>query len=317
MHLAAGAAALPAASGIARAQVYPARPVRIIVPYPPGGPTDIIARLVAQWLSKSLGQQFFIENRPGADGNIGTEAVVHAPANGYTLLLAGSNNTVNATLYNNLKFDFIRDIAPVASIVSVPLVMLVHPSLPAHSVSEFIAYVKANPGKVNYASGGIGSAPHLAAEMFKIMAGVNLVHVPYRGAAPALTDLLAGQVQVSFISMLGVIDYIKAGSLRPLAVTTSKRSEVLPELPTVAEFVPRYDTSFWTGIGAPRNTPPEIIQKLNREINAALASPVLKAQLADQGGAVLGGSPAEFGKFIADNTEQWGKVIRALNIKPE
>jgi tripartite-type tricarboxylate transporter receptor subunit TctC len=318
LHLAAVAAALPAVSRIARAQTYPTRPVRIIAPFAPGGPTDIIARLMGQWLSERLGQPFVIENRTGAGGNIGTEAVVRAPPDGYTLLMVGSDTgATNATLYDKLNFNFIRDIAPVAGIIVVPLIIVVNPAVPAKTIPEFIAYAKANPGKINMASGGVGSTPHVAGELFKMMAGVNLVHVPYRGGGPARTDLLGGQVQVMFPAPIETISYIKAGKLRALAVTTSTRWEGLPDIPTVSEFVPGYQASAWWGIGAPRNTPVEIIEKLNKEINAALADPKIKAQLADLGGTTLGGSPGDFGKLIADETEKWAKVIREANIKAE
>jgi tripartite-type tricarboxylate transporter receptor subunit TctC len=318
LHLAAGAAALPAVSRIAWAQAYPSRPVRIIAPFAPGGPTDIIARLMGQWLSERLGQPFVIENRTGAGGNIGTEAVVRAPPDGYTLLMVGSDTgATNATLYDKLNFNFIRDIAPVAGIIVVPLIIVVNPAVPAKTIPEFIAYAKANPGKINMASGGVGSTPHVAGELFKMMAGVNLVHVPYRGGGPARTDLLGGQVQVMFPAPIETISYIKAGKLRALAVTTSTRWEGLPDIPTVSEFVPGYQASAWWGIGAPRNTPVEIIEKLNKEINAALADPKIKAQLADLGGTTLGGSPGDFGKLIADETEKWAKVIREANIKAE
>jgi tripartite-type tricarboxylate transporter receptor subunit TctC len=316
LHLAAGAATLPAVSRIARAQTYPARPVRLIVGVAPGGVFDIFARLMGQWLSERLGQQFVIENRPGAGGNIGTEVVVKAPPDGYTLLLVSSSNAMSATLYEKLNFNFIRDIAPVASISRESLVMVVHPSFPAKTVPEFIAYAKANPGKINMASAGNGATNHVAGEMFKMMAGINMVHVPYRGGAPALTDLLGSQVQVYFSAVPSSIGYIRDSRLRALAVTTAMRSEALPDLPTVGEFVPGYEVSGWFGIGAPKNTPGEIIGKLNKEINAALASPVTKARFADLGGVVFPTSPAEFGKFIADETEKWGKVIRAANIKP-
>jgi len=317
LHLAAGAAALPAVSRFAWAQTYPSRPVRIVVGFPPGGGADITARLIGQWLSERLGQQFIIENRPGAATNIATEAVVRAAADGYTLLLVHSSNAMNATLYEKLNFNFIRDIAPVASIIVVPNVMLVHPSVPAKTVAEFIAYAKANPGKINLASGGIGGPSHLAGELFKAMAGVNLVHVPYRGGGPAVNDLLGGQVQVYFASTPASIEYIKAGTLRALAVASATRSEMLPDIPTVGEFVPGYEAPTWYGLGAPKNTPAEIVDKLNIEINAGLADPKLRVRLADLGGTVMMGSPADFGKLIADETEKWGKVIRAANIKAE
>jgi tripartite-type tricarboxylate transporter receptor subunit TctC len=317
LHLAAGAAALPAVSHIARAQAYPSRPVRIVLPFAPGGGADTLARLMGQWLSERLGQQFIVENRPGAGGNIGTEAVVKSPPDGYTLLLAGTPNTINAMLYDKLNFNFVRDIAPIAAIIRQPLVMAVHPSVPAKTVPEFIAQAKANPGNINMASGGNGTTPHVAGELFKMMTGVNLVHVPYRGAGPALTDLIAGQVQVYFAQMIASIEYIRAGKLRPLAVTIATRSDALPDIPTVSEFVPGFEASIWLGIGAPKATPAEIVEKLNREINAGLADPRMKARLADLGGTVLPGSPSDFGKLIADETEKWGKVIRALNIKAD
>jgi tripartite-type tricarboxylate transporter receptor subunit TctC len=317
LHLAAGAAALPAMSRGAWAQAYPSRPVRILVGGPPGGGFDIAARLIGQWLSDRLGQQFIVENRPGAGGNTATEAVVRAPADGYTLLLVGAPNAINASLFDNLNFNFIRDIAPVAGIIREPCVMVVNPSVPAKSVPEFIAYVKANPGKLNMASGGIGSTPHLAGELFKRMAGVNMVHVPYRGTGPALTDLLGGQVQVMFAAMSALIEYVRAGSLRGLALTAATRSEALPGIPTVGEYVPGYDVMQWNGIGAPKNTPAGIVDRLNREINAVLAEPSMKARLTDMGGGPLTGSPADFGKLIAAETEKWGEVIRAANIKAE
>jgi tripartite-type tricarboxylate transporter receptor subunit TctC len=317
LHLAAGAAALPAVSRIARAQAYPTRPVRIVVPFAPGGTFDIMARLIGQWLAEKLGQPFVIENRPGAGGNIGTESVVRAPADGYALLLVGTANAISATLYEKLNFNFIRDIVPVAGIARVPEVMLVNPSLPATTVRELIAYAKANPGKLTMASGGIGTLSHVEGELFKMMTGVNLVHVPYRGLGPALTDLLGGQVQVMFASMSASIEYVRANKLRALAVTTATRSDELPDVATVDEFVPGYEASGWFGLGAPKNTPSQIIDQLNEAINAGLADPKTKARLADLGGTPFVGSPAEFGKLIADETEKWGKVIRAANIKPE
>jgi tripartite-type tricarboxylate transporter receptor subunit TctC len=302
---------------LAWAQTYPSRPVRIVVGFPPGGGADITARLIGQWLSERLGQPFIIDNRPGAGSNIATEAVVRAPADGYTLLLVGAYNAANAALYDNLNFNFIRDIAPVASIDRLPFVMEVNPSVPAKTVPEFIAYARVNPGKINMASVGNGSTPHLSGELFKMMTGVNMVHVPYRGEAPALTDLLGGQVQVYFGTLPGSIEYIRVGKLRALAVTTATRSEALPDVPTLSEFVPNYEASGWQGIGVPKNTPTEIVDKLNKEINAALADPKIKARLAALGATVLQGSPADFGKFIADETEKWGNVIRALNIKAD
>ena len=315
LYLAAGAAALPAVTRIAGAQSYPTRPVHIIVGYAPGGATDIMARLVGQWLSERLGQQFVIENRPGAGSNIAAEAVVRAPADGYTLLLVGVSNAINATLYDRLNFNFIRDITPVAGIIRDTYVMVVNPSFPAKTVPEFVAYAKADPGRINFGSAGIGSPNHVTGELFKIMTGVNLLHVPYRGIALALSDLLGGQVQVAFASMPSSIEFVRAGRLRALAVTTATRSEVLPDVPTVGEFVPGYEASAWYGIGAPKATPAEIVDKLNKEINAALADPKMKARLADLGGTPFLGSPADFGKLIADDTERWGKVVEFSGAK--
>jgi tripartite-type tricarboxylate transporter receptor subunit TctC len=317
LHLAAGAAALPLLSRIAWAQTYPTRPVRIVVGFPPGGGTDITARLIGQWLSERLGQPFIIENRPGAGSNIATEAVVRAPADGYTLLLVSTPNAVNATLYEKLNFNFIRDLAPVAGIMVVPVVMVVHPSFPATTVPEFIAYAKANPGKINIASGTIGGPGHVTAELFKMMTGTDMPLVSYRGGGPALTDLLAGQVQVSFLTMPASIEHIRRGKLRALAVTAATRSDALPDIPTVGEFVPGYESTTWYGVGVPKNTPAEVVEKLNKEINAGLADPKIKARFADLGGTPLVGSPADFGKLIADETEKWGKVIRAANIKAD
>jgi tripartite-type tricarboxylate transporter receptor subunit TctC len=317
LHLAAGAAALTAVSRIARAQAYPTRPVRLIVPFAPGGASDILARLIGQWLSERLGQQFVIDNRSGSGGNIGTEAVVRAPADGYTLLVVGAWNAINATLYDKLNFNFIRDIAPVASVIRSTNVMVVNPSVPTKTVPEFIAYAKANPGKISMASAGIGAPSHVSGELFKMMAGVNMVHVPYRSMGSALTDLLGGQVQITFPTSVSSIEYIKAGRLRALAVTTATRSEALPDIPTVAEFVPGYEASGWYGIGAPKGTPIEVIDLLNKEINASLADPKLKARLADLGGDVLALSPGDFGRLIAEETEKWGKVTRAANIKAD
>ena len=317
LHLAAIAAALPAVSRIARAQVYPTRPVRIIVGFAAGGGNDIIARLMGQRLQDRLGQPFVVENRPGAAGNIAAEAVATAPPDGYTLLVASSSYARNTTLYDKLNFIFHRAIAPVASIMSVPNILDVNPSVPVKTIPEFIAYAKANPGKLNMGSGGIGSSQHLSGELFKMMTGVNLVHVPYRGGAPAIADLLSGQVQVMFDVLPESIEYIRATKLRPLAVTTATRSEVLPDIPTIGEFVPGYEATLWYGLVAPRNTPAAIIDKLNTEINAALAEPKMKARLADLGGTTLPGSPADFGKLIADETEKWGRVIQALNIKAD
>jgi len=317
LHLAAGAAALPTMSRFAWAQAYPSRPVRIVVGLAPGGTNDITARLMGQWLSERLGQQFVIENRPGAGTNIATEMVVRAPADGYTLLLVGAYNAINATLYEKLNFNFIRDIAPVASIGRVPLIMVVNPSVPAKTVPEFIAFAKANPGKISMASAGNGSTPHVAGELFKMMAGIDMVHVPYRGNGPAITDLLGGQVQVLFAGALEAIEHIRAGRLRPLAVTDTTRLEALPDIPTVGEFVAGYEASAWLGLGAPKNTPADIVDKLNKEINAGLADPKIKTRVADMGGTVLAGSPRDFGQFIDGETEKWGKVIRAAKIRAE
>jgi tripartite-type tricarboxylate transporter receptor subunit TctC len=317
LHLGAGAAALAAASRFAWAQTYPTRPVRIIAPTGPGGAPDILARLIGQWLSERLGQQFITENRPGAGGNIGTEAVVRAAPDGYTLLLIQAGNAINATLYDRLNYNFVRDIAPVASGMRGPLVMVVHPSFPAKTVPEFIAYAKGNSGKINFASAGNGSPQHVSGELFKMMTGVEMVHVSYRGGAAVLTDLLGGEVQVFFGTTAATVEYIRSGSLRPLAVTTASRAEVLPDIPTVGDFVPGYEASTFYGFGAPKNAPTEIIAKLNKEINAALAEPKMKSRLADLGGTALAGSSADFGKLIADETEKWGKVIKFANIKPE
>jgi len=315
LHLAAGAAALPAVSRVARAQAYPSRSVRIIVPFPAGQATDTIARLMGQSLSERLGQPFVIENRTGAGGNIGAESVVRAAPDGYTLLLVGVSNAMNATLYKKLNFNFIREIAPVASIGGVPYVMVINPSVPAKTVPEFIAHAKANPGKVNMGSSGSGSVSHVFGERFKIMTGINLVHVPYRGGY--VPDLLSGQVQVVFGTISSCIQYIRGGMLRALAVTTATRSDVLPDIPTLAEFVPGYEASQWYGVGAPKDTSAEVIYKLNNEINAIAADPLIKARLADLGVDPMSMTSAAFGKFIADETEKWGNVIRALNIKAE
>ena len=316
LQMAACAAALPAVSRFAWAQSYPSRPVRIVVGLTAGSASDIVARLVGQWLSERLGQQFVVENRPGAGTNIAAEAVVRSAPDGYTLLLAASPNAINASLYDKLSFNFIRDIAPVAAISREPNVVLVNPSVPTRTVPEFIAYAKANPGRINMASAGNGTTSHLAGELFKMMTGVNMVHVPYRGGT-ALTDLLAGQVQVFFPPMVVPIAQVKAGKLRALAVTTVTRSEALPDIPTVGEFVPGYEASVWFGLGAPYGTPAEIVDKLNQETNAALADPKIKARMAESGGNALAGSPGDFGKFIADETEKWGKLIRAANIKAD
>ena len=311
----AGAAAY-ANVGNAIAQTYPARPVRIVVPFPAAGTSDILARLLGQWISERLGQPFVIENRPGAAGNVGTEVVVRAPADGHTLLLVTASNMTNATMYDNLAFNFVRDIAPVASINRVSLIMAVTPSFPAKTVPEFIAYAKANPGKINMASAGNGSPGHVAGELFKMMAGVNLVHVPYRGDAPALTDLLGGQVQAMFGLLPSLIGHVRDGKLRALAVTAPTSSEALPDIQTVSDFVPGFEASTWQGIGAPRNTPTEIVERLNREIKVALADPRMKARLNDLGGAPFPCSPADFGKLIEKETEKWGKVIKFAGIKP-
>jgi tripartite-type tricarboxylate transporter receptor subunit TctC len=317
LHLAAGAAALPVIPHVARAQAYPSRPVRIIVGFAAGGPADLVARLIAQWLSERLGQPFVIENRTGAATNIATEAVVRAAADGYTLLFVTTTNAINATLYEKLSFNLGRDILPVASLFRAPSVLEVNPSVPVRTVPDFIAYAKANPGKLAMASSGSGTPAHVFGELFKFMTGVDLVHVPYRGAAPALADLLAGQVQVLFDPMPNPVEYIKSGKVRPLAITSARRSEMLPDLPTMNEFVPGYEASFVFGIGAPKNTPTEIVQKLNKEIDAALADPKIKVRLADMGGAVITGTPADFGKLIADETEKWAKVVKFASIKPE
>jgi tripartite-type tricarboxylate transporter receptor subunit TctC len=317
LHLAASAMALPAVSRIARAQTYPTRPVRIIVGFAPGASPDITARLVGQWLSQRLGQPFIIDNRSGAGSNIGTEAVMRAAPDGYTLLWATAANAINATLYDKLNFNFIRDITPVAGVIRVPNVMEVNPSVEAKTVPEFIAYAKANAGKINMASGGTGTTPHLAGELFKMMTGVNMLHVPYRGSPQAITDLLGGQMQVMFDVMPQSIEHIKVGELRALAVTTAMRSEALPNIPTVGDFVPGYEASSWHGVGVPKSTPAEIVDKLNKEINAALADSKLKARLADLGGTVLPGSPADFGKLVADEIEKWAKVVKFAGIKPD
>jgi tripartite-type tricarboxylate transporter receptor subunit TctC len=317
LHLAAGAAALPAGSRIAWAQPYPTRLVRVIVPFGLAGATDIVARLIGQWLSERLGQPFVIENRPGANTNLGVEAVVRAPPDGYTLVLAGAPSAINATFYDKLSFNFIRDIAPVAAIIRFPNAVVVNPSVPAKTIPEFIAYAKANPGKLNLASPGSGSTPHLAGVLFNMMTGVDMVHVPYRSTAVLITDLLSGQVQVFFGTTAAVTEYIRAGAVRALAVTTAVRSEALPDIPTVAEFVPGYESSAWYGIGAPRNTAGEIVDKLNMEINASLADPKLKARFADLGGVTLAGSPADFGRLIAEETEKWAKVVKFSGAKAE
>jgi tripartite-type tricarboxylate transporter receptor subunit TctC len=317
LHLTATAAALPAVSRVAQADSYPSRPVHLIVFYTAGGGNDIIARLMGQWLSQRLGQSFVIENRPGGGGNIGTEYVVRAAADGYTLLLSSTANTVNASLYPKLGFDFGRDIAPVAGISYEPNIMVVNPSVPPTTVPEFIAYAKANPGKLNFGSAGIGSSQQMSGEMFKMMAGVEMTHVPFRGTAPALTALLGGQVQVMFASMPATLPYVRSGKLRALAVTTAKRSHALPDAPTVSEFLPGFDASVYYGIGAPKNTPAAIVERLNQEINAGIADPQFKTRLTELGSTVLPGSPADFGKFIAGETEKWAKVVKFANIKAE
>ncbi len=317
LHLAAGAATLPAASRLAWAQTYPTRPVRIIAPTASGGAPDIIARLIGPWLSQRLGQQFVVENRPGSGSNIGTEAVVRAAPDGYTLLIVSSSNTINATLYDKLNFVFLRDIAAVAGIISLPFVMVVNPSVPAKTVPEFIAHAKANPGQISFGSPGIGTPGHVSGELFKIMTGVEMIHVPYRGGGPVMTDLLGGQVQVLFGTTSLTVEQVRAGKLRALAVTGATRWEGLPDIPTVADFVSGYEATSLFGLGAPKQTPAAIIERLNREINAALDDPNLKTRLVDLGGTLLAGSPADFGKLIADDTEKWGKVIRAANIKAE
>ena len=317
LQLAASAVALPAVARIAHGQAYPSRPVRIVVPFAAAGPNDIIARVLGQWLAERLGQPFVIENRPGAGGNIGTEVVVNSPADGYTLLLVGSFNAINATLYDKLNFNFMRDIAPVAGIMRNPLVMEVNPSVPAKTVAEFIAYAKANPGKLNVGSAGNGSPQHMAGELFKMMTGVDMVHVPYRGSTAMLTDLLRGELHIAFDPMLSSIEHIKSGKLHALGVTTATRSEALPDVPSVSETVPGYESYGWVGIGVPAHTPMQIIEKLNSETNAGLADSKIKARLAELGGTPLPGSPAEFARLIAEQTERWAKVIRAATIKPE
>jgi tripartite-type tricarboxylate transporter receptor subunit TctC len=312
-----GATAWPAVSRVVRAQAYPSRPVRLVVGAPPGGGHDIVARLIGQWLSERLGQPFVIDNRPGGGENIATEAVVRSSPDGYTILLVTGTNTINATLYKKLNFNFNRDIAPVAGITRAPEVMLANLSVPSKTVPEFIAYARANPSKLNMASAGIGTPSHVAGELFKMMTGVNTVHVPYRGVAPALTDLIGGQVQVMFGASTSSIGHIKAGRVRALAVTTATRSDALPDIPTVGEFVAGYEASIWYGVGAPKDTPADIVEKLNKEINAGLADPKIKARLAELGGPGLALSPVEFGRLIADETEKWAKVIQAANIKPE
>ena len=315
LHLAAGAVALPAVSRSANAQSYPTRPVHLIVPFGPAGATDITARLIGQWLSERLGQQFVIENRPGAGSNVGTEAVVRAAPDGYTLGLFGAPSAINATLYDKLNFNFVRDIAPIAPIVRFPYIMVVNPSVSAKTLPEFIAYAKANPDKINMASPGIGSTPHVNGELFKVMTGTNLVHVPYRSAAAVMTDLLSGQVQLYFGTTASSLEYVRTGKLRALAVTIERRLDALPDIPAVAEFVPGNEASGWFGVGAPRNTPVEIIDKLNKEIDAGVADPKMKARLVDLGGIALTGSPSDFGKLIVEETEKWGKVVKLSGAK--
>jgi tripartite-type tricarboxylate transporter receptor subunit TctC len=317
LRMAAGAAALTCVSQRARAQAYPARPVRLIIGYPPGGSADMTARLFGQWLSERLGQPFVIESRPGAGTNIATEAVVRAPADGYTLLLVAPANAINASLYEKLSYNFIRDTAPVAGLIRFPNVMVLNPSVPAKTIPEFIAYAKANPGKLNMASSGSGSTIHVSGELFKMMTGVNMVHVPYRGGAPALTDLISGQVQVMFDNVPTSIEHIKAGTLRPLAVTTAARSDVLPDLPTVADFVPGYEASAWYGISAPKGTPDESITRLNKEINGILADPKTRSRLGDLGASLLPGSASDFATLVGEETEKWGKVVKFSGARPD
>jgi len=317
LHLAAGAVALPVMLQIARAQAYPARPVRVVVGFAAGGTSGLIFRIVDQWFSERLGQPIVIENKPGAAGNIATQTVIAAPPDGYTLLFVPTASAINATLYERLPFNFLRDVAPVAGLVQMPNLMTVHPSVPATTVAEFIAYAKANPGRISMGSGGNGSPAHVIGEHFKMMTGVNLVHVPYRGGAPALTDLIGGQIQVAFIDMAASIEYIRTSKLRALAVTTATRSEALPDVPAIGDFVPGFEASQWVGLCAPKTTPTEIVDRLNKEVNAALADPKIKARLADLGGTVLPGSPAHFGKLIADDTAKWSKVIRFSGAMPD
>ena len=317
LHLAAGAVALPALSRLASAQTYPSRPVHWIVSFAAGGPNDIVARIVGQYLSDHLGQQFVIENRTGAGGNVGMQSALSSAPDGYTIAFVGPNYAINPALYEKLPFDFIRDSVPVAGTMRLANVMEVHPAVPANNVAEFIAYAKANPGKINFASGGVGTSPHLSGELLKTMTGINLVHVPYRGTAPALSDLLAGQVEVLFDNIPGSIGHIRSGKVRALGVTGSKRVAAIPEVPTMGETVPGYDVSIWYGIAAPRGTPPEIVAKLNQAVNAVLADPKLQARLAELGGEPMPTTPAQFGKLVAEETERWGKLIRAANIKAE
>ena len=317
LYLAAGAAALPTLSRVAKAQAYPSRPVRMIVPFGSAGASDIVARVMGQWLSERLGQQFVVENRPGAGGNLGTEAVVRAPPDGYTLVMVGQPNAINATLYDKLSFNFISDVAPVAGVIRFPNVMNVTPSVPAKTVPEFITYAKANPGKINMASPGIGSSPHMIGELFKMMAGVDIIHVPYRSVAAAMTDLISGQVHMMFATTAASVEYVKAGKLRALAVTSAMRAESLPDTPTVDELLRGFEGSSWYGVGAPSNTPLEIISMLNKEINLAFVDPKMRMRFADLGGTVIPGSPHDFGKLIADETQKWGKVVKLVGIKPQ
>jgi tripartite-type tricarboxylate transporter receptor subunit TctC len=317
LHLAAGAVALPAVSRIAKAETYPSRPVRFIIGYTPGGSADITARLMGQWLTERLGQPFIVESRAGAGSNIGTEAVIRSLPDGYTILLAAPANAINASLYAKLNYNFLRDVSPVAGIIRFPNVMEVNPSVPAKTVPEFITYAKANPGKINFASSGSGSTIHMSAELFKMMTGIDMVHVPYRGSALAMTDLLGGQVQVMFDNVPSSLEQIRSGKLRPLAVTTSMRSEALPDVPTVADFVPGYESSAWYGVAVPKGTPPEIIDTLNREINTGLADPKLRARFTELSAAVLPGSPADFGKLLVDETEKWAKVVKFSGAKAD
>ena len=317
LHLAAGAAALPAVSRLARAQSYPSRPVHWIVSFSAGGANDTVARIIGQYLSDHLGQQFIIENRVGAGGNVGMESALSSAPDGYTIAFVGPNNAISATLYEKLPFDFIRDSVPVAGTMRLTNVMVVNPAVPANNVAEFIAYAKANPGKINFASGGVGTSPHLSGELFKAMTGVNLVHVPYRGGAPALTDLLAGQVQVLFDNLPGPIGHIRTGKVRALGVTASKRVDSIPDVPTIGETVPGYEATVWYGIAAPKGTPPEIVEKLNQAVNVVLANPKLQIRLAELGGEAMPMTPAEFGKLVADETEKWAKVVKFAGIKPE
>jgi tripartite-type tricarboxylate transporter receptor subunit TctC len=317
LHLTTGAVAMPAVSRVAWADTFPSRPVHLVVFYAAGGGNDIIARLLGQWLSQRLGQSFIIENRPGGGGNTGTEYVVHAAPDGYTLLLSSTANVVNASLYSNLDFDFVRDVAPVASISYEPNVMVLNPSVPAKTIPEFIAYAKANPGKINFGSAGIGSSQHMSGELFKMMAGIDMTHIPFRGTAPALQNLLGGQIQLMFASMPATLEHVRAGRLVALGVTTPKRSDVLPDLPSVSEFLPGFDAEVYYGIAAPKSTPPEVVDRLNKEINAGLADPEFKAKLTELGSMVLPGSPADFGQFLANESDKWAKVVKFANIKAE